>query len=679
MLKFPNNVFMVETVEELPALAGAKAVYLDFETSSGNPKLDSLNPWHNCKVHGFGITVDEIPEAYYIPFSAFNTEQQIIIICWLREILQQCEQWVNQNIKYDAHVAANDLQISVEFMSCWLVCTLTLAKLIDSDRIMRGGYGLDVLSRDWLEEDISEYEAALQPYLGKKNKDYGKVPHDVMAPYAGQDVLTNRRLCKYITEKLPDQCQRVAFNEIELTRNLWKMERNGLGLYMQELKVEEYKVLNRLCKIDDALNAILGRSINPKSTDDVYEVLCVQYGLPIIAFTKNQDTGEFTTNPSFDKHALRAYKARPDAPKDIIELIEEYRELAQHHSLFVAPWQEFAIFDERYEIWFLHSTYNQAVRTGRMSCSEPNAQQLSKRAKKLIRPKPGHAFISIDYSQIEFRFIVHYIQDAKAIEAFHENPDVDFHLLVGSWCEIKRKPAKTVNFGVAFGEGKKKLIKQLANDPDLCEVITKVVKGMIDNGEILPEQEVETFQTLAIKKGEQVYAKYHDTFPTLKTTARMVESSLKQRYGTHGLGYVFNVFGRHRHLPFDKAYRGFNTLNQASAADLIKEQTNKICRMIEGLPIELKAIVHDECLFEAPIEVAYDPRTIRDLVLLMEHPDIEIRVPIRCAVGISQKNWAEAGDADMQAPFEYHNSLLFDRKIEDFNNLNHLREAQVAA
>lgn len=643
---------MIQTTEELPDLIGAKAVYLDFETSSGNPKLDSLNPWHNCKTHGFAITVDDLPQAYYIPYSAFNHELQRIVKLWLQEILDNCEQWVNHNIKYDAHVAANDLDI---ITTCWLVDTITLAKLIDSDRIMRGGYGLDALSLAWLGEDISAHEKALQPYL-HKNKDYGKIPHDIMAPYAGQDVLTNRRLCKYITDKLPEQCQRVAFNEIELTRNIWEMERNGLGLDLKELKVEEYKVLNRCCKIDDELTAILGESINPKSTDDVYETLCIKYGLPVLAFTKNQDTGEYTTNPSFDKHALRAYKSRPDAPKDVIGLIEEYRELAQYLSLFVQPWQEYAVFSTEWQIWFLHSTYNQSVRTGRMSCSEPNAQQLSKRAKMLIHPKPGHSFISIDYSQIEFRFIVHYIQDAKAIQAFHENPDTDFHKLVASWCGIKRKPAKSVNFGVAFGEGKKKLIKQLANDPDLCETVLQSVKEMVESGAILSSQEVETFQMLAIKKGEEVYAKYHDTFPTLKTTARMVESSLKQRYATHGLGYVFNMYGRHRHLPFDKAYRGFNTLNQASAADLIKEQTNKVCRMIKGTPISLKALVHDEAVFEAPTEIANDFRTQRDLVALMESPDIDLRVPVRCSIGVSAKNWYEAGSDDVAKPLQYDKS-----------------------
>lgn len=678
MLKYNNNTILIQNINELPRFKSPpKVIYLDFETSSRNPKKDSLNPHHDCFIYGIAFTVDDDPLSYYIPYAPcnnepenayFTEEDQLYIKDYICYLIQFCEQWVNQNIKYDAHIAANELQAVI---NCWLVCTLTLSKIIDSDRIMRGGYGLDVLSRDWLNEDISEYSKPFAVYLGRNNKDYGAIPQDLMAPYAGQDVLTNRRLCKYITDICPQQCERVWLNEIELTKNIWQMERNGLGIDKKELQIEQFKVMNRLCKIDDRLSEILGRSINPSSPDDVYETICVQYGLPIIAFTKNADTGEYTTNPSFDKHVLKAYAARPDSPKEVIKLIQEYRELAQYMNLFLIPWQEVCIFNESHAIWYLHSIYNQAVRTGRMSCSDPNAQQLNKRAKKLIKPRPGYAFISIDYSQIEFRFIVHYINDTKAIQAFNENPDTDFHLLVASWCDIKRKPAKTVNFGVAFGEGKKKLIAQLAHDPDLGEKILEAIKILIEQGKIAPEQEVQAFQQLAVQKGEEVYTKYHATFPTLKPTAKAAESSLKQRYSTNGLGYVFNMYGRHRHLPFDKAYRAFNTLNQASAADLIKEQTNKVCRMIEGTEITLKAMVHDECLFEAPIEIAKDPRTIRDLVALMESPDIELRVPVRCSVGYSENNWAEAGDDNPDNP-NRAKPLMYDKSEAGY--LDHLRK-----
>lgn len=675
MLQFKNNTWMIETVDELPNFFGAETIYLDFETSSGNPKLDSLNPWHNCKVHGFAITVDDVPEAYYIPYSSFNEEDKARIRVWLAAILMGCNQWINQNIKYDAHVCTNDLGIN---HTCWLVCTLTLSKIIDSDRIMRGGYGLDALSLSWLGEDISEYYNALLPYL-KDNKDFGRIPHDIIAPYNGQDILTTRRLVKYINSKCPEQCYGVWDTEIELTRNLWQMERNGLPIHdVKELKLEQFKILNRLCKIDDELTKLVGFSFNPASPDQVYEVLCVHYGLPIIAYTKNQDTGEFTNNASFDKHALKAYGARPDAPKDVIKLVEEFRELSQYINLFVGPWQSMAVFSIDDQIYYLHSTYNQAVRTGRMSCSEPNAQQLSKRAKKLIKPRKGYAFISIDYSQIEFRFIVHYIEDIKAIQAYCENPDTDFHILVAGWCEIPRQPAKGVNFGIAFGEGKKKLIKQLAANPELCLLILNKVKVMVESGEILPEQAVEVFSLLSTKKGEEVYNKYHDTFPSLKPTMKAAESSLKQRYSKdEGLGYVFNMYGRRRHLPYDKAYRAFNTLNQSSAADLMKERLNAACRMIDGLDIRLIACVHDEILFEAPIEIANNPQTIRDLVLLLENPPIKLRVPIRCSVGISEKSWYDASTKgeDMQQPFELNKSLLWNRQQEDFGNLDHLRVA----
>ena len=67
MKHFPNNVRLVESVSELPALMNSNRLYLDFETTSGSANLSSTNPWHNCDIAGIGITVDEMPYSYYIP------------------------------------------------------------------------------------------------------------------------------------------------------------------------------------------------------------------------------------------------------------------------------------------------------------------------------------------------------------------------------------------------------------------------------------------------------------------------------------------------------------------------------------------------------------------------------------------------------------------------------------
>ncbi len=647
MISFDNGGILIENVNELPKWAGSESVLLDFETTSGNHKLDSTNPHNNCKIAGFAITVDDCPDAYYVDYMRLSDFDKGYVAQWLGEIMYAAKHWINHNIKYDAHVYENELD---RLPSISLVCTLTLAKIIDSDRIVRGGYGLDALARDWLGHDIAKYEKALQPYLGKHNKDYGNIPPDILGEYGCEDVLSNRRLYNYISANCPEQCYGVWATEIELTSNIFQMERNGLRVDPQELKLAEFTLLNRMCAIDEELAAIVGRSFRPHVSGDVYEILCGQYGLPILAFTKDEVTGEDTGNPSFDKHALAMYAANPQTPKDVLGLIMEYKTLSQRLGLFIQPWQDYMIYDEEWQIYILRSTYNQCVRTGRMSASEPNAQQLDKYVKQLIRPKPGYAFISSDYSQIEFRFIGHYIQSPIIIDAYKADPDADFHKIVANWCEIKRKPAKSVNFGVAFGEGKKKLIKQLATNIDLVEKIGDEVKRMVEFGSLPKEFEARYFQQLAEKRWEDVYNRYHKTFPTLKSTARAAENVLRSR------GFVFNMYGRHRHLPKELAYRTFNTLNQSSAADLIKERTNEVCRQIAGTPIELSALVHDEMLLQAPIEIAYDPRTSRDLAAIMEHPTIEndLRVPIRCAVGISSKHWAEACADTTQKPVHYN-------------------------
>lgn len=624
MRQFNNGAYLIECAAELPALAGVN-LFLDFETSSGSPKLDSLNPWHNCKVAGFAITVDDSP-VYYVPYQHWQPCDQFICREWLDEIIVQCDNWINHNVKYDSHVAANDLFIVAMF--CNLVCTLTLSKLLDSDRIMRGGYSLDALALGWLQEDIRYLYQSLQPYL-VRNKDYGKIPPDILGEYCSGQLMANRRLWHYLCEHIPEECLGVWQTEIKLTRRLFQMERTGLRVDPMQLKQEQYKTLNRMCAIDSELAKIVGHSFRPHVNEDCYDVICNQYGLPILAYTKDQETGEETQNPSFDKYALVLYKAQPTAPIEVIGLIQEFRTLNQFNNLFLEPWQVYE------KDGILHVTYNQCIRTGRMSCTEPNAQQLNEHAKQLIIPPDGCAIIAIDASQIEFRFIVHYIEDQKAITAYNENPDTDFHELAAQFCGIKRKPAKSINLGIGFGEGKKKLTKALASDPDLTAAIKEQVNAMEN---LTNEQRIEMFQTLAIKRALDVYNTWHDTFPTCKTTSKDVERVCKIR------GYLRNMYGRHRHLPYQFAYRGFNTINQSSAADWIKERFSSLCDLLEEInaPIKPIAIVHDEIVFIAPIGVANDWRTQRDLIGFMETLVIPLRVPMRCSIGVSSKCWAEA-------------------------------------
>lgn len=645
MIKFRNGGQLVQSLAELPDLRGAKLLYADFETTSSTPKEKSVNPWMHCSALGLCVTADDISDAWYIPIGHHDQSWNLsydAVCAWWNEVLDSAGAWINHNIKYDAHVSTNWLG-AIPLRSLPLIDTLTLAKIIDSDRMR---YSLDVLSREWLGEDIGGVENAMAPYL-VNNKDYGAIPADLMAEYGCQDVITTRKLYRRIMERMPPDCKQVMDTEIKLTRVLFEMERTGMCV-TSDLKVHEYKTLVRMLQLDDELTEITGASFRPDANKDCYRVLCQQYGLPVLGWTAGKIVdGKRQGEPSFDKHALAAYRAHPHAPQEIIERIIEYRMLANLMNFFIKPYT--LLQDDE---GVMHPSYNQAVRTGRMSCSTPNATQLSKAAKKLVVPPKGFSFLSIDYSQIEFRLMMHYINDAKALDAYAADPDVDFHALVAEWCEIKRRPAKTINFGIGFGMGKKKVAAQLAANVDLVGPLKAqaelMATGLQPGTDEYAAKVKVIFEQLCQKRGDDVFDLYHLTFPTLKPTTWRASDAVKRR------GYVYNLYGRRRHLPPDVAHIAFNTLNQSSAADLMKERVVAVWEMLEGLPIYPVACVHDELLLTGPSDIVEDTRTIFDIISCMEHPTVEdkLRVPIRCSYGTTRTTWADV-EGDLRAPSQY--------------------------
>lgn len=635
MITFLNGGRLVTSVEELPDLRHAERLYADFETTSGDPKKKSTNPWHTCWPAGVAVTADKHIGAWYIPTGhhyGVNLPLEAVINWW-SEIVETAQRWVNHNIKYDAHVSTNCWGVLPEMT---LRCTLTRAKIIDSDRLK---YGLDDLSEAWLKEKISACYERMLPYL-HNNKDYGAIPPDIMAEYACQDVITNRRLDRYIDGNLPEECQHVANVEEKLTSVLFKIERNGLRINPTQLKIKELQIYQEMSKLDEELHELTGRYFRPHVSEDVFDVLCNQYGLPVLAWNDPDEDGD--RNPSFDKHAMVQYENHPFAPKDVVKKISRYRKINTINNFFVKRYQELNV------VSYLHSAYNQAVRTFRLSCKDPNAQQLNAEAKELILPDEGHSFISIDYSQIEFRFIVHYIKDRAAIEAYNENPDTDFHTWVAEMVEIHRKPAKTVNFLMGFGGGKERLLGALEGNMELMASLKDKIDEEIKAGRIAPERAQEAFKILSRARASDVYEKYHGTLPGIKRTSRDVANVARAR------GYIKNLSGRRRHLPATRCHIGFNAINQSGAADMLKERMVYLDEVITGTPITMKASVHDEVLFQAPTEIARDPRTIRDLIGIMESPLIPLRVPVRCAYGISEKNWKEASKGPPEpAPLIY--------------------------
>ena len=635
MIEFQNGGRLVESLDELPNLRNAKLLFSDVETKSFNPKEKALKPHHGHRIAGICITADDHPGAWYVPVRCAWDRWNLPldnVMAWWRDTIQSADGWVNHNIKFDAHFARYD---GVDFNDTKLIDTMTLARLKDSDRFT---YGLAALSKDWLKEDIVPYDNVLQAWLkGASTKDYGDIPADVIGEYGCQDIITNRKLYHYIRDHVPEQSSRVWDTEVALTPVLFDMEVAGMRVDDLELKKKELLILTKLLRIEERIHKVTGIATRPHTNPDCFEVLCNKYGLPVLGWT---DTGD----PSFDKEALTSYLAHPVVRAsteitEVVKLIREYRTLNTLLTFFVRPYQEHQVDG------IMHPDYNQCVRTGRMSCRRPNAQQLSPEAKMLVYPHVGDWFLRWDYSQIEFRLIVHYIQDAAAIKAYNENPDIDFHQWVADMCGIPRRPAKNVNFAMGYGGGKKKIVTMLSTNMDLVGSLSETVDRLVATNKIDDSQREAAFAALCLKRGEQVYGEYHQTLPTLRSTSYRASTVCKLR------GYVHNAYGRRRHLPTGASYRAFNTIIQSCAGDVMKERLVAVAprynREICEAGIRLIACVHDEALMSASPEVCQDKAFLRRIKSTLEKTSIEFRVPIRTAGGYASTNWKDASTNDV--------------------------------
>ena len=96
--------------------------------------------------------------------------------------------------------------------------------------------------------------------------------------------------------------------------------------------------------------------------------------------------------------------------------------------------------------------------------NNPNLQQIPARdpelgpmIRSLFLPEENEQWAAIDFSQQEPRILVHYASEygktrgielekaADFVEAYQNDPDMDFHTMVAEMANVPRKQAKTIN------------------------------------------------------------------------------------------------------------------------------------------------------------------------------------------------------------------------------------------
>lgn len=593
------------TPKEFPRLDSAAVICLDTET--WDPELLERGPgWARGVGHvvGVSIAVPGHPGWYFPvrhtiqPETNMNPEK---VFRWLDDTLSKEQPKVGANLLYDIG---------------WLM----------EEGVRVGGALFDVQFAEALLAESAEVnlEALCQKYLGmgkvtelvyqwcadfyggnadhRQRKNLWRAPPCLVGPYAIGDVeLPLQVLTKQWPQLEKEGLLPLFEMENGLIPLLVAMRREGVSVSIPRAEQTRDQLSLKAREGEKRLRDLVGFDVNVNASDSLakaFDKVGVAYGKTA------------TGKPSFTKEFLSGL----DHP--VARSLMDVRKYEKLRGTFV-------------ESYILNSHVNGKVygqfhtlrgegngtRSGRLASSTPNLQNLPSRDEELaplVRgifvPDEGHErWVKIDYSQIEYRFMIHYAvgpgsEEARAL--FNAEPDTDYHEMAldlvapaAGWDistkelrKTRRKPIKNINFGLIYGMGIDKLSRSLG---------------------------------LSAKEGRELFAAYHRGVPFAKPTMDLAMEEASDN------GTVRTILGRKSRfdlwepkswsasdsgaLPYEKAvlkwgsirraytHKALNRRLQGSAADLMKMAMYRCWKegVFErtGVP---RLTVHDELDFSDP-------------------------------------------------------------------------------
>ena len=574
--------------EVISTLSSDTIVAFDTETTGLDTKEASMV--------GFSFCIDE-SKAYYVPISHsyLGVTQQVCIEDAISAIKKLFEcRVVGQNLKYDLSLLYN--RYSFEYQNVY-ADTMIMAWLLDAGSKV----GLDALAKRYFNYDMKSFKE-----LVKKGEDFSSVDIEDATFYASEDAWMSLKLYHLFDNLLEDGLKKEASDvEYPFINVLAKMESLGIKVDTSKLEELKSKLQTTLQTLTKNIYELSGEEFNIRSTQQLGVILFDKLGLQGAKKTKTgYSTNEAVLLSLKDKHP-------------IIEKILEYREAQKINSTYVEPLLKLAKKDEKSRIYT--SFLQTGTATGRLSSKDPNLQNipvrspLGREVRDAFVAKDGYKLVSIDYSQIELRLLAHFSKDKALMDAFRDGLDIHLATAIKLFgkeeAKAKRSIAKSINFGLLYGMGPKKLSAEIG---------------------------------VSQSEAKEIISSYFASFPTVKSFLESIQERAKED------GYVTTLLGRKRVFDYEGANgmqkaailrESVNTVFQGSAADLIKLSMLKIDTMISSQKLDAYMLlqIHDELIFE--IEESKVEELSKEFAKQMQEI-YTLEVPLECSVSIGDC-WGE--------------------------------------
>ncbi len=504
-------------------------------------------------------------------------------------------------------------------------CTLLMAAILyEYQRLSLGAltkrnFGRD--HKDLIKEWIAKnYRAFRKEHNRMPN--YSDVPPELLEEYLELDIDEGMRLYWLFRPAL----ERAGLWEIyEMERRLLMqevvpMEMRGVRIDPEHCLTTARKFKRRMSRIyDDMVQESKIKDLAPRSRPSLckaFERLGIdtgEYGKDGLMLT-NKDVLAAVSDVPFVKDLLlwRAYD------KVVGTYLVPFTQKACHDVLHASFWQ---------------LGEDEGIKTGRFSCKNPNLENIPSGGKhdvpdeialsvrEAIIPRPGHAFVFGDYSQIEAILFFWYAGDEEMLARIAKGMDVyranavslfeGFESMSAADQKLYRKDSKTVTLALQYGMGVAKMSRKLN-------------------------------RTYA--EAKQLKDRFFYKMPSLRHFMMQSQRDLIVN------GFVQDPYGKRYHVPTDLAYKACNALSQGFAAGILKRGVLSVGPEIRGLAqtAGIDNIIHDEIMAEVPIDKV--PQAVEIMRECMPPPLELLGIPIRVDVKVAYRSWRHKEEPPTRTP-----------------------------
>ena len=480
-----------------------------------------------------------------------------------------------------------------------------------------------------LDEMSSKYGGTLKDDEVKKHWENGGETEDIpkakLEEYLKNDIVNTGIVFRaQLAEAVERDMMPLIMAQMEAAMAITEMQYNGICVNTAEVGAGLVSLVKDIRLAKDALNSIALSTDVPEhliNLDSPKSLSLIMFGGTVKEKVKVLDGMYKNGNPKFrtdlvDKQykglgypttgvspTIHGWSTNDNTLKSLpastfTSALQTLRELRKNYSTYYEPLTQIVFPDG-----CVHQNLNMtATQTGRLSCTEPNLQNITDKHKSDIKKVyisrfgGAGAVVEVDYKQLEIVALAELSRDEQLIKDCNDGIDIHTELFRNMFGRVptdwERKQFKRLSFALIYGSGVKNMAQQAVVSEDVARNFKKTFEKRYP-GVVAYRDKVRS----ALEKNRVANA-FHDTDTgkpigtshyRLPTGRELYYREYVQAYGTKDVDFSYTEICNYPVQAF-------------ATGDIVPIMLGRLFRKIQTLPYKDKVLlvntVHDSIMLD---------------------------------------------------------------------------------